>query len=203
MIRRGWTAIELMVSLFVTSILLIAMYGLYQMQANVQTEAFDVTASARDARGPLDTLSDHLRMASMCDSGQGCTGVSNSALDSGSASDLTYYSSASGAKVRYHVSGTTLVRTVGTSNTNALVNVDSLTFTYYVCALNVDGTAPAYNSATLTPTANPNAPTSAELPSLGAVRITASTSTEGRTLQYSTLVRLRNSPKRTKLGKGY
>jgi Tfp pilus assembly protein PilW len=189
--NRGWTAVELLVGMVITSLMLIAMYFLFMAQYNVQSVTYDVTASARDARNPLDMIGDHVRMAAMCDSTQGCVGTNNSVIDAASANALTYYTSAAGAKAQYHLSGTTLVRTVGVVNTNALVNVTSLALTYYKSS--------TYNNANLTTTTTANAPTAAELPLLSAIRITASTTTNGRSIHYSTLVRLRNSPKKTNL----
>ncbi|MBI3721164.1 MAG: hypothetical protein HY248_01310 [Fimbriimonas ginsengisoli] len=185
--RAAYSLVELLVGALILCLLLVGVYGLMAAQAVAQSVAYDMTASSRDARAALDLLADHLRGAQLCTSG----GVVGSALGAGTASDITYYTTNAAATVRYHLSGTTLVRTVSGTNTNALVNVNSLSFTYYTSA--------TYNSATLTTTTNPNAPTNAELPALAAIRITASTTTDGRTVQYSTLVRLRNSPIRANL----
>lgn len=182
--RRGWTAIETVVGLLVTGVILVGLYSLMGAIGVVQTVTYSMTASTRDARQALDTMADHLRTAQLSTS-------ANAAISSGATSDVTYYSDTGGSTVRYRLSGTNLLRTVGGTDTTALANVTSLSFTYY--------TTSTYNSSSLTATTNSHAPTAAELPQLAAIGITASTTTDGRTVQYSSIVRLRNSPTRGNL----
>jgi|GEM_PF-5557183 len=188
--RRGWTAIEAIVGLLCTAVLLTALYSLLGALNVVQTVTADMTASTRDARNALDTMADHLRTSQLCTASGGSL-VTNASIGSGATNDVTYYSDSSGTTVRYFLSGTNLQRTAGGTTTTALTNVTSLSYTYY--------TSSTYNSTSLTATANSHAPTAAELPQLAAIGITASTTTDGRTVQYSSIVRLRNSPKRGNL----
>ncbi len=193
--RSGITIIELVWAIFTAVLLLAALYVLYGADQAANELVFNDTFSIQQSREPLDTLGDHLRDAQSCQSANGCTGgVQGSVIDSAAVSDITYYTSgstATGSPVRYHLVGTNLVRTSGSTNTNVLFNLSSLSLTYYKSS--------TYNSSSLTTTVNSHAPTAAELPSLAAIRITASTTTSGRSAQYSTLVRLRNSPVKTNL----
>lgn len=182
--------IESLVSVMLVSVLLLGLYSLMGAVSVVQTVTYDMTASIRDARNALDTMADHLRNAQLC-SGTGGSLVTDSAVETGSTNDVTYYSDAAGTPVRYRLSGTNLIRTAGGSDTTALTNVTSLSFTYY--------TSTTYNSGALVATTNSHAPTATELPRLAAIGISASTTTNGRTMGYTTLVRLRNSPKRANL----
>jgi len=186
---RGWTVVDLMMGLIMAAILLTALYKLFLANVTGQAEVFDVTWSSSAARQPRETLADHLRIAQSCSASSGC--IQNSVLAAGAATDITYYTDAAGSTVRYYLSGTNLVRVVNGVPTTVLQNINSLSLTYY--------TSTTYNSASLTATASPSAPTAAELPSLAAVKITASSTTDGHTVQYSTLVRLCNSPIRTNL----
>ncbi len=184
----GMTMIELLIGLVIMSVMLLALYSLFGAQAAVQSVVLDENSASRDARNPLDTLADHLRSAQLCDASLACGYTANSVIDAATASDITYYVYSGGtwSKVRYYLSGTTLNRVAGGTTVATLQNVNSLTLAYY--------TNSTYNSTNLTATASPNAPTAAELLKLAAIRITASTTTDGRTVQYSTLVRLSNSP---------
>ena len=192
--QRGVTYVELMLGLFCSVLMLAALWQLFGADNVANQLIFNGTFATQQAREPLDTLADHLRDAQLCGTpGTNCTGAdtvgTSRVISAAAASDITYYSSNSvstGTPVRYYLSGTSLIRSVGGTNTTVLSNISSLTLTYYVST--------SYNNGSLTTTANPNAPVAAELPDLIAVKITASTTVSGRTSQFSTLVRLRNSP---------
>ena len=181
--QRAWSTVELLIGLIVTTLMLIALYGLFQTVSVGSNLVENITSSSRDARNPLDTLGDHLRNAQ---------NAAGKVVSAASSNDITYYTDTTGSNTaRYHLSGTSLVRTVGSTNTTVLYNVTNLTLAYF--------TSTTYNSSTMTATTSPSVPTSGELPNLAAIRITASTTTGGKTIQYSTLVRLRNSPVKVNL----
>jgi hypothetical protein len=192
--NRGVTYVELLLGLFCTVLMLAALATLFGADNVANRLVFNDTFAIQQSREPLDTLADHLRDAQVCGTpGTNCAAAdvsgTSAVISAGASSDITYYSSSStatGTPVRYYLSGTSLIRSVGGTNTTVLSNVSSLTLTYY------DSTS--YNSGSLTTTANPNAPVATELWKLAAVKITASTTSNGRTSQFSTLVRLRNSP---------
>ena len=198
---------ELLVATFTTALILFMIFWLYSAGVTAQKAVYNESAQADNAAGPLNTVGDHLRNAQMCLSANGCTaGVQGSVLSAASANDITYYTdgtNANGSPVRYHLVGNNLVRTVGATNKTVLYNISSLTTTYYKITSLASGSATqaAYNStpAHVSTTTNANAPTAAELPNLAAIRITATSVIDGHTVQYSTFVRLRNSPYRVNL----
>jgi len=153
------------------------------------------------ARAAMDSLVDNLRTASADPAG------SNSVLSAAAINDITYYgeyyNTASPPAlvfytVRYwvdsSVSPATLKQTVVengvTTTTRIAQGVSSLTLTYYTAG-------GAYNapSASWVTTANPNSPTAAEMPSVGAIGITVTvTTSNGYARTLSSFVRLINSP---------
>jgi len=204
--QRGMTLLEVLVALLVTSFVLITLGVLFALGVTAERDVYDEPAQADNASEPLNTVADHLRNAQNCTASNGCTGgVQGSVLAAASESDITYYSdgtNANGSPVRYHLVGSNLMRPVGATDIPVLQNISSLTFTYYKITTLAKGSATQveYNSPTFSKTANENAPTAAELPNLAAIQITATSVRTGhQTVQYSTLVRLRNSPYRVNL----
>lgn len=183
--RAGFTFSEVLITMLITMSVLTVVYrqlvALYDGEMTASNEA----QGTADNRMAIDTMADHLRNAVLNTSTT--TGVNDSALSAASASSFTYYTSAtSGATVTYALSGTNLTRTAsGGSAVTEAYNLSSLTFTYYKQS--------TYDNDWTT-TTNANAPTAAELPSVCAVLIDASTLESGVTAHMTTVVRLRNSP---------
>lgn len=188
-LRSGRTLVETLIaallSLFVGSALLM----LVQSTMTARTSVQDGNASMRDLRDCLDVLQNNLRNAQMLSG----TGVFSTATSS----SITCYTNMTGTTTtRYWLDTTTtpytFKQTVGGVTTTLLSDVQSITFTYYV------DTSTNYTSATaFTTTANPNAPSAAEMPNLAAVDITVSVTSGGVTRSLTTRVRLRNSPEKT------
>ena len=191
--HRGTLLVELLVgsivAMFIGAAVAIQVQTSYSSQ-NIITGQNMTYAGARQV---IDTLANHLRNAQQYQSGS-----SYVVLSAASASDITIYTDAAGDTCRYwrdtSVSPAALKMTTttnGTATTTLLMpGVTSLTFTYYKSA---GGTYNGGSSNCVT-TTNPNAPTAAEMPSLGAIDIAATENINGFTLTLDTLVRLRNSP---------
>jgi uncharacterized protein YcfL len=114
------------------------------------------------------------------------------ALQAAASNSVTCYTSSAGAYNRYWYDSANkqLKKTTSTGTTTILLrNVDSVTLTYYVSG----GSYYAASSSWVT-TTSPNAPTSTELKSIGAVKMVVQMTVNGYTRQFTTQVRLRNSP---------
>ena len=183
--RRGTTLIEVLVAAIllaiVMAIFLPAMLSAWRMQAL----SFGMPTVDNDARGMALKVADALRAATLCTaSDSGCT--VDAAAENATATGLTAYRrnddgtlkkltlSVVGGSFQMQVDSNAPV-TIGTGATIALV--------YF--------TGSAYNTTSL----NPFTPTNATLKSLAAVGINTSVQNNGLTSSYSTLVRLRNSPR--------
>jgi len=180
---RGYSLSEVLISLLVTMLVLTVVYQELVSIYVGQMTAADTAQTAADNRAAIDTMTDHVRNASSCN---GSSGVNNSVLDSATATSFVYYSSVACAKVTYSLSGTNLMRTVGTGTpTIAARYVSALSFTYYAAA--------TYNTPWAT-TANPHAPTAAELPQVCGILVDVTTTEDKVVSHMTTTVRLRNAP---------
>jgi hypothetical protein len=174
----------LFLSFLVGSVIMSAM----QTSIASRETVIEQNQSQTDARQPLDLMADHLRNAQLA------AAAPYQAISYGAASAVTYYSDGAGSQVTYLLSGTTLSRTEGDITATAspvLTGVTSLRFVYYKIA--------TYNAAGFVPCTTPTAPLATELPRLAAIQIDATVTQDGHTSTYSTLVRLRNSPRKTRL----
>lgn len=137
-----------------------------------------------DARQMANLLAGAFRRSTLCTgSDSGCT--LDSSVSGFTASAVTIYTRPSSTLVQttYDISSGTFRKTVGNTTTNLYTGA-SLAITYYA--------AGSYNASTMTATA----PGSLSGPSLAAVKIQTTITRNGFTGTYSTMVRLRNSPKR-------
>lgn len=181
--ERGSLMIEMLVGSIIAVLIGAVVFHAFVSAADAKDVVIGQNKSAANARAPIDVMADHLRNAQMYTS-------TNAVLYDAAQSDITYYSDKAGSKIRYYLSNGDLLRQVGDATaTTALQDVTSLTFTYYK--------ASAYNSTSTTTTTNSHVPTTAELPYITSVRIDAVVQLDGYTTEYSSTVRLRNSPKRT------
>jgi hypothetical protein len=176
--------VGLLASFLVGAVLMSAMQSTVTARETVNEQ----NESQTNVRQPIDLMADHLRNAQLT------TATPEKAVSAASATSVTYYTDSAGSQVTYFLSGSNLMRTEGDatmSPSTVLTGVTSLQFTYYKIA--------TYNAAGFAPCSSPSAPTTAELPRLSAVQIDATVAQDGFTATYSTLVRLRNSPKKTRL----
>ena len=188
--RRGISLLETLISALAALLIGAAILMLFQATIVSSQTSTGQTAAYADARRALNVLSDRIRNAQMV-SGTG-------AFSAASTSSITCYTDSTGANTaQYWLDTSTtpgsLKQTIKIGASSAVTtilhnNVQSLTFTYYV------GNGSNFTSSTWAKTANPNAPTAAELPTLGAIQLDVNSNDSGRTRPIQTLIRLRNSP---------
>ena len=198
----GFILMELLVgsmlALIVMTALLAMVRGIYGSQETVMSQ----NLADSTVRGGIDNLIDNLRAA------QNNASNGNSVFAAAAPSDVTLYQSyydystspptLMNYTIRYwldaavspNVLKQAVVRNGVTTTTMVALGVSSLTLTYYTSGGVYNATA-----ANWVTTANPNSPTAAELPQIGAVRVAATVTTwDGYTRTLTALVRLTNSP---------
>ncbi len=188
----GGTLIELLIGCLIALLTGAALVSLQQSSYVANSTVLGQNYANASSRRPLDVLGDTLRNAQAFGAGQG------QVIASASASDVTCYTTSSGSMSRIWLdtSAHTLRRQKTDSDGSAAAvetlvsNVQSLQITYYMPAGNT------YNAsvASWTTTADPNAPSGAELPGVGAVNIIATISADGETRTLQNFIRMRNSP---------
>lgn len=183
---RGAILMDMLMGLMVSFLVGAVIMSAIQTSVSARQTVTEQNDSQTEARRPLDIMADHLRNAQLASS------APQQVLAAGAtATSLTYYSDAARTPITYALSGTTLNRTDGGSTTVVLTGVTSLRFSYYKIA--------SYNAAGFVACTTPTAPLSTELTRLAAIQIDASVTQDGYTSSYSTIVRLRNSPKKLRL----
>jgi hypothetical protein len=176
--------------LFTSFVLAIVYQNLVTLWVGMSTAA-NMAQSEANNRSAVDTMADHVRNATVATS----TGA---VLSAATASSFTYYTSAAGATVQYALSGGNLVRTPsGGSAVTVAYGITSLTITYYLAAASTAGSTYAYETGPLSTMTTTTAPTTAQLPSVAAMTIVASSTLKGVPTTMTTTVRLRNSPVKT------
>lgn len=186
--QRGALLVDMIVGLLASFLVGAVLMSAMQSTVTARETVNEQNESQTNVRQPIDLVADHLRNAQLT------SATPEQVISAASATSVTYHTNAAGAQVSYFLRGTTLMRTEGdvtVSATPVLTGVTSLRFTYYKIA--------TYNAAGFAPCSSPSAPTSTELPRLSAIQIDATVTQDGYSATYSTLVRLRNSPKKTRL----
>lgn len=182
---RGAILMDMLMGLMVSFLVGAVIMSAIQTSVSARQTIMEQNDSQTEARQPLDIMADHLRNAQLAST------APQQVLAAGTATSLTYYSDAARTPITYALSGTTLNRTDGGNTTVVLTGVTSLRFSYYKIA--------SYNAAGFVACTTPTAPLSTELTRLAAIQIDASVTQDGYTSSYSTIVRLRNSPKKLRL----
>lgn len=189
--NRGTTLIELVTATMCSVVVGagLVMFARASYQAQDFTQGQTVTDS--EVRHALDVMADSIRNAQAY-LVQSSPAV-YSAISSAGASSITIYTDSAGDTAEYWLDTSSspyvLRKTVGTASTVIETGVSSLTLTYYVSG----GSYNASSSSWVT-TSNPHVPTATELPNVAAISANCTVSINGYTRQFSTLVRLRNSP---------
>lgn len=185
--HRGNAMLQLLLTSFL-SLLIGAMLLMFVRIHMVSRQlAMDQHSAELTAWRPMHRLADNLRKAYPY-------GTGGATIAAGTANSITIYDDSVGTTSRYWVDTTvspyTLNRTRGTQTLTIANSFQALTFTYYTAT----GKTPSQGACWAT-TANPNAPTSAEMPNVVAigVTITVKVGTGARTM--TTAVRLRNGPR--------
>ena len=183
--RRGLGLIELLIAIVVAAIAMAlffpSMLGVWKMQ----TLSYGMPTVDNDARGIALSLADSLRAATLCSTTDaGCT--VDAAVENATATGLTVYRRSDDGtlkKITLAVVGGAFQQQTNGGVATTINNDATLALVFY--------TGTAYNSSSLTPFT----PTNATLKTLAAVGIQASVVRNGLTSSYSTVIRLRNSPK--------
>ncbi|HRK21932.1 MAG TPA: prepilin-type N-terminal cleavage/methylation domain-containing protein [Fimbriimonadaceae bacterium] len=187
--QRGVTLVELMVGIVITLFLGSVFWGIMTISYGVNDNVVGANLVRAEARKAVEILASHLTNAQLNTST--VNGVLNSAIHAASASDITYYTDNTGTDtVRYRYSNGTLLRTDSGGDTTVATDIQSVSLKYFK--------ATAYNSA-WAPTKTADAPEAGELPQLAGVEIKIVVTRDGRSADYTSVVRLRNSPKKSKL----
>jgi type II secretory pathway pseudopilin PulG len=190
--RRGFTLVEVLVYGIILMIASGTVISVMLSLGKTQSEATAYPTAQSQAQDALTSVAAYLRRAPLCDQTLGCSGVLDSAVSKATSNALTIYTSATGGTASFTTSNGALLR--AESSGTATIVPDSLTMRYqYMLS----------SERSYTFTANAEAYTwldslsNAEMPSLVAVKITATIVRDGLTSTQSSIVRLRNSPKKT------
>ncbi len=197
--KRGMTLVELLVASMLGLLVASALLIMVQTTYTAQDTLFGQNVTYARIRQAVDRLADNIRTSQLYPPGVS-TGT---ALTSASISSLTCYTDTTGNnKIRLFLDtgsspsslSKTLISSTNSTTYNVVNNVQDLQFTYYVQS---NSTFASSTSAWPT-TTNPNQPTTAELPNVGAVKISVTVTVDGFSRTLTTMVRLRNSPYKTR-----
>ncbi|MGI8922731.1 MAG: PulJ/GspJ family protein [Fimbriimonadales bacterium] len=183
--QRGSLMMEMLIGSVIAILIGTVVFRAFLTSASSRENVIGQNKAAAAARAPIDALADHLRNSQLFAT---LLSPNGSVLAAGTRSDITYHATTAGEQVRYFLRGSQLIRVVDGTETVALRDVSTLSFTYY--------RAPKYNWPDSIATTNPHAPTFAEMPFLTAIHIKASVTIDGYKSYYSSVVRLRNSPRK-------
>lgn len=202
--RRAITLVELLVSVLILGVLGSVLYSVFGMTFRMHDVVIGQNNAFTDTRKGIDLMADHIRNAQRLET------TPYNAVVSGTIDDLTYYwydgvtKDSNGTITGYVVGGSNVntphtlrVRKNGSviemidggTTTTLASNIASLTLTYYKMSTGYTG---AWSTTT-----DPNAPTNAELPRIAGIEIKVGVARDGYTTEYKTMVRLRNSPRKT------
>jgi type II secretory pathway component PulJ len=189
--RSGFTLIELLVYGIIlaiassTVLALVISIGRTQSQVTAQPT---VQAQAQDA---LTAVAAYLRRAPLCDAEAGCTDVVDSAFKTANNTSLDVYTSSAGSSANFSNTNGALIRTQGAKT--ATIIPDSLTIRFqYVLSPSL-----AYTMGGTTDSlAWQDSVAREELKAIVAVKITATVARDNVISAQSSVVRLRNSPKK-------
>lgn len=193
--RAGITFIELLVSLLMTIVVAGGLFSVFKNTFESRDFVVGQGGAETAARTPIDVLADHIRNAQQCHIGSGSAVTDYSVIANGTATSVTYYKSDSSTDtVQYRLNGTNLERIADGATTTVLSGVQSLVIKYYV-----PSTAGGnYNNSGVQLIAGAS-PTAAERPLLIQISIAASVKVDGYVRDMTSLVRLRNSPRKVHL----
>lgn len=190
------TLIEILVSGVILGVLLTLFITLFGSMFKAQAFTSTMPSVQADTADTLNALAQALRRAPICESSAGCTGLSGSAFDVASANTFTLYRTAAGPADQFTVVNGRL-RTSSTVTQGSGLTGSSGTLTLSFAYLTNAGGA---YLATGDPAAATwvTSVTGAARANISAVRITVQHGGGGLVGTYSTIVRLRNSPKKLK-----
>ena len=197
--KRGMTLVELLIASLLGLLVASALLVMVQTTYTAQDTLFGQNVTYARIRQAVDRLADNIRTSQLYPTGV----AAGKALTNASISSLTCYTDSSGTnKIQLFLDTSsspyslskTLISSTDSTTYDVVNNVQDLQFTYYVQS---NSTFASSTSAWPT-TANPNQPTNAELPNVGAVKISVTVNVDGFSRTLTTLVRMRNSPYKTR-----
>ncbi len=188
--RSGISLIEALVTCLLLGVV---MGGMFQLVVSVnKANTFTVTMPVvqDEATRIVNLIASDLATAPLCTASSGCT--TDSAIHSAAASSVSMYTAASGARRTYTLENGALKRFIGTATTADLTVNDVSAFALKYCS------STDYNMATIPAVSGwPTSITSgANTKQINAISISLTINQGGLKGEYSTIVRLRNSPKK-------
>jgi len=189
--RRAFTLIELLVYGMILSVMTGSLLAVTISLTKTQQAVTSIPAALADALAATEEVAAYLRRASLCDSSAGCTGTPDSAFVKAESNAVAVFTTTAGANATFTNSNGSLIRTQ--NGAQATVVGDSVKMSYeYLLSTGLDYTIETspelmtwYTSVS-----------SSSLPAIIAVRVTATVTRDNVTSVQSTVVRLRNSPKK-------
>jgi len=188
-LRRGGMLVELIVSLLVAMLIGAGIFEYFNSSSNAFESNRIGNMAITDARQPIDIVADHIRNAQQYTP----DGTTYTVIESAAATSITYYADGSGATVTYALDGTDLERTDSSGTEVVLSNVTSLQFKYFL-----SNSSTTYYFTDLTES-DPSTFTLVERSRVTVVEVSGAVTVQGTPRSFRTQIRLRNSPRKTKL----
>jgi len=189
--RRGLSFVEVLCVTLVLSVLAGGLLQMFSSLFKVNMMATNIPSSQADAMAAVNTVGAAIRRAPLCTAVSGC--VTDSSVHAASANSVTVYVDAAGTQATYSVTSGALTKVQG-STTTTLVSSGVTDFTIWYC-INPDGN---YNSTSTPDTIGwSTSVTGADLKKIVAMKVSATITRGSNFKTYSSVIRLRNSPKKT------
>jgi type II secretory pathway pseudopilin PulG len=189
--RRGFTLVEVLVYGVVLAVASSSLMYLMITLVKTQTQTTAIPTAQAQAQDAIAGIAAFLRRAPLCAAESGCTGVVDSAFKTADPTTVTVYSSPQGDTVTFSNTGGALVRTSGGTSVDLIG--DSLTLKLeYLLSPELTYTMASQDTYTWLNTVT----TAANMKAIVAVKITATVERDGATSVQTSIVRLRNSPKK-------
>ncbi|HSI72112.1 MAG TPA: type II secretion system protein [Fimbriimonas sp.] len=191
MIRRGFTLLELLVYGIILAVASTTVLALVITMGRTQAQATEEPAVQALTQDAITAVAAYVRRAPLCNADEGCTALADSAFQSADSTSLAVFSTSTGTVASFVCRDGALTRTIGR---NAIVIIpDSLTMKFqYVLSPSL-----AYTMGGSTDTlAWQDSVTGSDLKAIMAVKITATVTRDYAKSVQTSIVRLRNSPKK-------
>jgi Tfp pilus assembly protein PilW len=187
---RGAILVETLISLFIVSLIGAALFNFF-LTGTSTPETLRVSNKAiTDGREPIDTIADHIRNAQQYTP----DGTTYTVISAASPTSITYYVDAAGATVQYTLNGTNLQRIDSSGTTTVLTNLTALNIRYYL-----SNSSTTYYFTDLTEGTTPGSFSLVDRSRITVVDISGTVTISGVARSFNTQIRLRNSPRKTKL----
>jgi prepilin-type N-terminal cleavage/methylation domain-containing protein len=186
---RGFTLIESMVASIILILVGLGMYAAFFDTAMSRESIMYANNATTNGREPIDVVADHLRNAQQYTADN----VTYTCISAAGASSVTYYTDSAGSTITYYLESGSLKSDQGGTVKTVVTGLSTLTFTYYLAA-----STSSYYSTSLAAT-DPSTFGATERARIAAILISGSVAVNGYPRSFSTMVRLRNSPRKVSL----